>query len=389
MGMKRTARLVALLALCVTECSGFVVPRCALRQRRTNSYRTRSSWHHNSFRTTCASKGNILSCESSLDDSEGDNTKSRMTPRQVLLQGWADFKFGASHVHTNYLKLLSYIYLRVFVVASIFVFALATAYSISPSVGEWAVRSTLQALYALSRAEIVLLLPFIVFLAIVLRALLLLPTRLAYLIMMIPNQATKGVALAAYVDQLKLQLHLMLRAAAEKTSKNATLLPIVAFLRQKTSLGIILFIVVVAPIMEELKFRYLYDYMRGKLAHILHFSDRDGFALKVSTAIGSFIFACAHISNWVPVSSSMNATTVMDTNVNAAILVSFSATAQFVSSFFISQRLLFPVYQERGLAASIGAHATWNAFTLTSNFQVPIRLVVRTWNRLGRGNRAS
>jgi membrane protease YdiL (CAAX protease family) len=282
------------------------------------------------------------------------------------------------------LKLLSHIYLRAFVVDATFVFVQALAYSISPSVGDWAVRSTLQTLFALSYAGIVLVLPFIVFLAIVLRAVLLLPTRLAYLIMMIPNQETKGVALATYTDQLKLRLRLMSREAAEKMSKNDTLIPIVAFLSQRTALGIFLLIVVVVPIMEELEYRYLYDYMRAKLAHLLRFTDRDGTALKVSTAIGSFIFACAHISNWVPVSSSINAATLMDTNVNTAILVSFAAIVQVFSSFFISQRILFPVYQERGLAASIGAHATWNAFIFTTRLQVPIRLFVRAWNRLRR-----
>ena len=389
--MKRTAGLVALLSLCVAEKSnGFEVSRCALQQRRPASYRARSSWQHNSFRTTWASRGNLLSCESSLDNNEDDNTKSGKTPRQVLLQGCADFKFGAYHVHTNYLKLFSYVYIRFFVVASTFVFFHALAFSISPSVGDWAVRSALQALYALSYAEIVLLFPFIVFLVIVLRAMLSLSARLAYLIMLIPNQATKGVALAIYMNYLKF-FKFMVRAAAAKASKNANLLPIpmVTFLRQNTSSGIILFIVAVAPIMEELKFRYLYNCMRGKLARILRFSDHDGTAWKLSTAVGSFIFASAHIRNWVPLSSNMNAATLMDTNVNAAILICFSATAQFISSFFISQRLLFPMYQERGLAASIGAHATWNALILTTNFQVPIRLVVRAWNRLRRGNRAS
>jgi membrane protease YdiL (CAAX protease family) len=173
-------------------------------------------------------------------------------------------------------------------------------------------------------------------------------------------------------------------------SKNATLMPIVALLSQKTALGIFLLIVVVAPIVEELKYRYWYDCMRGKLSHILGFSDRDdGTALKVSTAFGSFIFACAHISNWVPAFSNINAATVMDTNVHAAILVSFAATVQFFSSFFISQRILFPLYQERGLAASIGAHATWNALIFTTRFQVPIRLFVRAWNWLRRENRPS
>ena len=126
-------------------------------------------------------KGNHLSYESSLGNNENDNTKGRMTPQQVLLlQGWTSFKFGAYHAHTNYLKLLLDIALRGYVVKSTFVVLHALAFSISPSIGEWAVHCTLQALYALSFVEIVLLFPFFVFLAIVL---LWLPTPLADWIM--------------------------------------------------------------------------------------------------------------------------------------------------------------------------------------------------------------
>ena len=158
-------------------------------------------------------------------------------------------------------------------------------------------------------------------------------------------------------------------------------------LSQRTVLGNILLIVVITPIVKELKFRYLFNYMQDKLARILRFSCQDGNALKVSTAIGSFIFACAHISNWV--SPNMNAATVVDTNINAAILVSFAATVQFISSFFISQRILFPVYDERGLAASIGTHVSWNALILTRNIHLPVRLWARAWNRMRRRKRES
>ena len=124
-----------------------------------------------------------------------------------------------------------------------------------------------------------------------------LPTRLAYLIMLIPNQATKGVALAIYVNNLKWRLILMLSAAEAKASKNANRLSIliVAFLRKKTSLEIILFVVAAAQIVDELKFRCLLNCMLGKLARILHFSDHDGIALKMSLlmVVSSLL---AHIS---------------------------------------------------------------------------------------------
>jgi membrane protease YdiL (CAAX protease family) len=313
----------------------------------------------------------------------------KTTPRQVLRELWVDFKFGVLHVHTNYLDLLWYIYLRVVVVTSTLVLTQGLAYSISPLVGKWAVRSTLRTLFALANFEMVLVLPWIVFLAVVLRAMLSLPTRLALLLMMIPNKQTNGLALrgTTAVAQLKSRIHQMLRDTEEKLSENATLMPMLVGLSQRTVLKSIILIVVIAPIVEELKYRYLFNYMKGKLAQIIRFPDRDASTLKASTALGSFIFACAHISNWV--SPNMNAAMVVDTNINAAILVCFAATVQFISSFFISQRVLFPVYEERGLAASIGAHVSWNALILTRNVHLPVRLWARAWKRLRRRKGAS
>ena len=114
---------------------------------------------------------------------------------------------------------------------------------------------------------------------------------------------------------------------------------------------------------------------------ILCFSDHDETAWEMSTAIGSLLFACPHINNWILLSSNMDAAMVMH-NVHATKDMSYMVTFQFFMTFFLSQCILFPMLQERGLVASIGAHATWNALAFTMHFHFPIWLVVQTWNWL-------
>jgi hypothetical protein len=56
----------------------------------------------------------------------------------------------------------------------------------------------------------------------------------------------------------------------------------------------------------------------------------------------------------------------------------FAALLQTAGAGFLSLRVLSPLYQQRGLAASIGAHFAWNLNTLFILKQLPARIFVRS-----------
>jgi len=389
--MKRRAKFAALLVAALGVCHGFSpsLRYCVVHQYLNPSMRLvkGSRWHHhspgmvNSLRNLPAK---IRASHSSSDD--GGNKRSA---RQALQQAWSNFKFGATTVNENYLSLLVCTASKALMVVTAVWVAIGFAFLLSPVMGRLAVRYILQALKVISYFEVMLIIPFIIVFGIALGLLLSLP-KLA-VTFVIPNRIANTKTVASFLRFWEKAIrNVFPEATVDVTQNTKTTAKVVAPILERTGTSYALQLCLLAPILEELQYRLLFDRIRSWLATITTSKSRsleqrndktyisEGFQL--STKIGSFIFACAHIKNWV--SPSLDAVALVNSSVPTALLILSLAVVQGTGAFYISDRVLFPVYEKRGVVASIGAHSIWNILFATTLLHVPIRLLKKLRKRI-------
>ena len=90
--------------------------------------------------------------------------------------------------------------------------------------------------------------------------------------------------------------------------------------------------------------------------------------------VSSVVFAAAHLNNHIP-SSDGSDTLLRELGADGAVKQITMALTQFFVTLFLSIRVFAPVYEDIGLAASMGAHFVWSACAaqLAPNF----------WTRVG------
>jgi membrane protease YdiL (CAAX protease family) len=129
------------------------------------------------------------------------------------------------------------------------------------------------------------------------------------------------------------------------------------------------------------------------MANELSIPHRLWFGYEPWIIVSSLIFAASHLANWLPIHESEDRVRSMFIQrFGAERLKSdpklwmyyrdftpiFAALLQTAGAGFLSLRVLSPLYQQRGLAASIGAHFAWNLNTLFLLIQLPARIFVRS-----------
>jgi membrane protease YdiL (CAAX protease family) len=104
--------------------------------------------------------------------------------------------------------------------------------------------------------------------------------------------------------------------------------------------------------------------------------------------ISSLIFGLAHLSNWIRPLEGLDLLSFKNLQERyTAVLYLTFAMAQSTSAFLLSVRVLSPMFEQHGLAASIGSHITWNFMVMSSAIGIPLRLFFRLLHRLRHGNK--
>jgi hypothetical protein len=331
---------------------------------------------------------------SSISLSDGiDDTKTKHRH-----ECWSNFQFGATQVHSNYLKILwkNSILPSLLVVAPT-ITVLSLAQYVSPhfaSVMYYISFCILTGLYnASTKAALLLQLPIGIFLSIYR----LLPTFLVVLADYLPRQAVILCVRALLFFQMALRR------------------------QSQMMIGAILGGLVWNPLLEEFCYRYVLDRLIGDRSLLRsqprpastlpteEFIPIPGHSQSVDTTdpsdlvsskdsdkelwfghppwilLSTFLFATSHLGSWL-----LPDTHILAGLVQSAIVPLSSQTrvelqpllqkmflglalTQSISSWFVSLRVLSPLYQQHGLAASMGAHVVWTISLVT----LPIRLFAR------------
>lgn len=327
-----------------------------------------SLWKQHALGVRNASAKRLALRASPSDDSVDDGSIKKTGVRQALQQEWKNFEIGASYVNDNYLSLLVHILSRVLSVVATVWLVIGLSFLLSPTIGRLVIKSILRALDFLSYADLLASLPFLPFFAVVGLALGLI-SRVA-----ISSGLLKREALASFLEHLT-------NMALSENVKMTTTASIWSIIDEKRSLANELHAFLRAPISEELQYRLLFDRTRRFIAHATGGFRVKGGGFLLPNKFGSFIFACIHINNWL---SRVAVDALAEQSVVEAVLVLSLAIAQATSAFFVSESILFPVYEKRGVMASIGAHSAWNILNWAKRVHVPVRLLLRCRNRLRR-----
>lgn len=376
--MRITAVIVAITLLLqrAPDCDGLFAARRSAPTLRPAPRSLQRRPHFVKSQRHCAGYIQSLQLFPAYSDAGEEDTKSPQRKRDFIRRQWNDFKFGISHVHNNYLSLLLMVYSRALLtVFTVWLLTGVLMYISLPALN-WTVRFLLNSLIILSRIPEVFLLP-LVFPFLV--AIIFPPILVAVVLNKIPARATQRAAGAIGGFLQSFVLAPLWRWATQ----SATPLSMIVSISQRTALANFVRIVGVAPIVEESLYRYYFNRLRDVLMRFRSSKPEDTKKNRRRwTAIGSFIFGCAHINNWL--TPEMDVQTLVATNMHGAILFISLTILQFTASFVLSQGMLFPIFEQNGLMASIGAHATWNGLVFTSAYHFLPRLVARLWRRLKR-----
>lgn len=118
-------------------------------------------------------------------------------------------------------------------------------------------------------------------------------------------------------------------------------------------LSLPLYTIIIAPLREELYYRFAMD----KLCRV--------FGRRVNQRMASAVFALSHIPNWYGGPENSNVATLFGhTNPVGKTAMLVAAISQCAVTFIMSRDLLWPLYEQAGLGASLGAHTVWNALFL-------------------------
>ena len=389
--MKRATVMLVTSLMLVDVGDGFSFrPQCPMIQHHTSLFTDsvkQPLWHPHSLKTKNAFRTS-LAVRAAQSDNPADDNDSNTT--DALHQMWTDVKYGACYVNDNYLSLLGYNAIRVFWVMNIVWLAIGFAFSLSPIMGSWTVRLILTAFQLLSQSALLYFLPIIIILGVALGVLLSVFTILEN--MAIPRAIANVSSVASFLQFCKKLVQQVMNRFSVEDAKTTSTPQMFQMLERSGGFVFMLRLCILAPIGEELQYRLMFDRINRWFTSMLtmksaHVSDQSASesrdSSRLSTRVGSFIFACAHLGNWL--SPSLDVSALVDSNVKMAIAVLSMGVVQGTGAFNISERVLFPVYQKRGVAASIGAHATWNTLFVTNVLHVPFRVLVRLRKCIQRG----
>ena len=317
------------------------------------------------------------------DDAEmiEDNTDAKKTVEKSVQA----FKFGANYVHTNYLDTWGMIMRRgkllLPLAAFLFIGVAVLPNSCAHFVSEH-LRTVLERGLLLFHST---------------------PIRLLLAIMHLPYMIVRGIINGG------------LRSLSDITAFITRIFHRIVINTPKASLGVpsISQVIVVAPIVEELVFRWglwrlwkLFLTKGGDKEQSFNESDSDDSqSLSRWVIVSSLLFSAAHISNRLPVPSVDEVASIFprkdiedilsnqlfDQNTRA-LFMSFaiglheyqmryrpiiSTMFQCQLAYVMGTSLLCPLFLKHGIWAAVGAHAVWNVCTCTLPFQIPLRLLIR------------
>jgi len=322
-----------------------------------------------------------------IEDNTGVKTTNQLST--TVEKSIQDLSFGANYIHTNYLETWGKILRRgkyliplaVFFFLGVAVYPGTTMNAVSEQI-----RSVLERILMLFHSK---------------------PLRLLLATLHLPYMIVRGIingSLRSLSD---------VTAIIERISHWVISTPKASSLSYVTPTSVwfhLYHAIVVAPIMEELVFRWglwrlwkpLSNDGDGNIQQSSIDSDSDG-SLSHWVIVSSLLFAAVHISNHLPVPSADEVALSFPRKEIAKILSELDKHTRdwFISHMFglyeyilryrpiifamfqcqlayvMGTSLLCPLFLKHGIWAAVGAHFTWNVCACTLPFQIPLRLLVR------------
>ena len=107
--------------------------------------------------------------------------------------------------------------------------------------------------------------------------------------------------------------------------------------------------------------------------------------------VSSIFFAVCHAGNWIGPNTEFGLSSLSSIDLCVGLLGGkdnvmvlwmirhipiFGCIGQMLSAFYVSLYVFSPVYQERGVLASIGSHSAWNFILRVAPVYIPMRMTL-------------